>query len=101
MAKNRKQVSFIVQIVIVVLFIGLLVFFIIQVSSPTAQFEVIQYGMSKKEVLTKLGEPDHIKNDLDGNAVYFYGDFWKGVWVTTKLTIDSRDIVIDTMNDSK
>ena len=99
MAENKKRVPFAVQIVLAVLIIGLLVFFVTRVSGPAAQFEAIQYGMSKKEVLTKLGEPDHISNDLDENVVYFYGAFSKGRWVTLKLTVDSRDIVIDMLND--
>lgn len=99
MAENIKRVPFVVKIVLTVLIIGLLVFFVTRVSGPAAQFEAIQYGMSKTEVLTKLGEPDYIRSDLDGNSVYVYGAFSKGRWVTLILTVDSRDIVIDKLND--
>ena len=99
MAKDSKLMIFAVKIALAVLAVGLLVFFGIRESGPRARFEAIPNGMSKQEVLERLGEPDHGTNDLDGNTVYFYGDFSGGRWITLKVTIDSGDIVIGRLDD--
>ena len=99
MAKNSKLILFAVKIAVAVLVVGLLVVFGIRKSGPRARFKAIQIGMSKQEVLERLGEPDHATDGLDGNTVYFYGDSLGGRWITLKVTIDGRGIVIGRLDD--